>query len=139
MSGWLLYPQQSGQHLCSELACGSPCLKSIDSMLSGAWCCSSFAWFIAQVRKAFTAEVGKTLVVADYGQLELRLLAHMADCKSMIRAFELGGDFHSRCVALTACCTCSVWAKLAGLQLLAGTLAVLVSLLTAKVSPSICR
>eukprot|EP00879_Flechtneria_rotunda_P001581 GHRR01001740.1.p1 GENE.GHRR01001740.1~~GHRR01001740.1.p1 ORF type:complete len:951 (+),score=402.49 GHRR01001740.1:427-2853(+) len=49
-----------------------------------------------KVRKAFTAEVGKTLVVADYGQLELRLLAHMADCKSMIRAFELGGDFHSR-------------------------------------------
>jgi DNA polymerase I-like protein with 3'-5' exonuclease and polymerase domains len=50
-----------------------------------------------QVRKAFTAEPGKTLVVADYGQLELRLLAHMANCKSMIEAFELGGDFHSRC------------------------------------------
>jgi DNA polymerase-1 len=35
------------------------------------------------VRKAFTSDVaaGKTLVVADYGQLELRLLAHMADCK----------------------------------------------------------
>jgi hypothetical protein len=50
------------------------------------------------VRKAFTADVsaGKTLIVADYGQLELRLLAHMADCKSMLRAFELGGDFHSR-------------------------------------------
>lgn len=53
-----------------------------------------------QVRKAFTADVaaGKTLVVADYGQLELRLLAHMAECKSMLTAFELGGDFHSRCV-----------------------------------------
>lgn len=50
-----------------------------------------------QVRKAFCAEPGKTLIVADYGQLELRLLAHMADCKSMIEAFELGGDFHSRC------------------------------------------
>lgn len=49
-----------------------------------------------QVRKAFCAAPGRTLVVADYGQLELRLLAHMADCKSMIRAFELGGDFHSR-------------------------------------------
>lgn len=49
-----------------------------------------------QVRKAFRADEGNTLVVADYGQLELRLLAHMADCKSMIKAFRLGGDFHSR-------------------------------------------
>lgn len=50
------------------------------------------------MRKAFRADVaaGKTLVVADYGQLELRILAHMAGCASMIRAFEAGGDFHSR-------------------------------------------
>ena len=41
-------------------------------------------------------ECRQTLVVADYGQLELRLLAHMANCESMLRAFELGGDFHSR-------------------------------------------
>ena len=50
----------------------------------------------AQVRKAFKAEAGRTLVVADYGQLELRLLAHMAGCQSMLEAFRLGGDFHSR-------------------------------------------
>jgi DNA polymerase-1 len=50
----------------------------------------------AQVRKAFTADVGNHLVVADYGQLELRLLAHMTNCKSMLDAFKLGGDFHSR-------------------------------------------
>jgi len=52
----------------------------------------------AQVRQAFTADVeqGKTLIVADYGQLELRLLAHMAGCVSMKEAFRLGGDFHSR-------------------------------------------
>ena len=53
---------------------------------------------LLQVRQAFTADVtkGHTLVVADYGQLELRVLAHMAGCKSMIAAFEAGGDFHSR-------------------------------------------
>jgi hypothetical protein len=34
-----------------------------------------------QVRRAFRAEAGKTLVVADYGQLELRILAHVANCK----------------------------------------------------------
>ena len=50
------------------------------------------------MRKAFRADASenKTLVVADYGQLELRILAHMAACQSMIRAFVLGGDFHSR-------------------------------------------
>lgn len=40
--------------------------------------------------------MGKKLVVADYGQLELRILAHIANCKSMLDAFEAGGDFHSR-------------------------------------------
>ena len=51
-----------------------------------------------KIRQAFTADVqaGKTLVVADYGQLELRLLAHMTGCVSMLDAFERGGDFHSR-------------------------------------------
>lgn len=29
-------------------------------------------------------------------QLELRILAHLADCKSMLEAFKAGGDFHSR-------------------------------------------
>ena len=50
------------------------------------------------MRKAFTADTSKghTLVVADYGQLELRILAHLANCKSMQAAFLLGGDFHSR-------------------------------------------
>jgi DNA polymerase-1 len=51
-----------------------------------------------RVRQAFTADAaaGNTLLVADYGQLELRILAHMAGCQSMITAFRLGGDFHSR-------------------------------------------
>eukprot|EP00019_Armaparvus_languidus_P011797 CAMPEP_0168581840 /NCGR_PEP_ID=MMETSP0420-20121227/1645_1 /TAXON_ID=498008 /ORGANISM="Pessonella sp." /LENGTH=584 /DNA_ID=CAMNT_0008616251 /DNA_START=324 /DNA_END=2075 /DNA_ORIENTATION=+ len=49
-----------------------------------------------QIRKCFAAEEGNVLIVADYGQLELRLLAHMSRCKSMIDAFATGGDFHSR-------------------------------------------
>ncbi|GMH71924.1 hypothetical protein TrST_g1494 [Triparma strigata] len=49
-----------------------------------------------QIRKAFQASPGNKLIVADYGQLELRLLASMTDCTSMIDAFEQGGDFHSR-------------------------------------------
>lgn len=42
------------------------------------------------------AEKGNKLIVADYGQLELRILAHMTKCRSMIDAFKRGGDFHSR-------------------------------------------
>ncbi|KNB44986.1 mitochondrial DNA polymerase [Blastocystis sp. subtype 4] len=48
------------------------------------------------VRKAFIADPGNTLLVSDYGQLELRVLAHMTRCKNMLEAFKLGGDFHSR-------------------------------------------
>jgi DNA polymerase-1 len=51
------------------------------------------------IRKAFRAEEGRKLAVADYGQLELRILAHMTDCQSMISAFNSGGDFHSRTAA----------------------------------------
>jgi DNA polymerase I-like protein with 3'-5' exonuclease and polymerase domains len=49
-----------------------------------------------QIRRAFVAPRGRKLLVADYGQLELRVLAHLTDCASMIAAFEAGGDFHSR-------------------------------------------
>eukprot|EP00956_Cyclotella_meneghiniana_P023398 scaffold45568_cov59-Cyclotella_meneghiniana.AAC.2 len=49
-----------------------------------------------KIRQAFIASPGNRLIVADYGQLELRLLASMTDCVSMVEAFEAGGDFHSR-------------------------------------------
>ena len=51
-----------------------------------------------KIRDAFTCEEGNCLIVADYGQLELRLLAHTTNCDSMIEAFKKGGDFHSRTV-----------------------------------------
>lgn len=49
-----------------------------------------------KIRDAFIAEEGKTFIVADYGQLELRVLAHVTRCASMIEAFAKGGCFHSR-------------------------------------------
>ncbi|CAD8076713.1 unnamed protein product [Paramecium primaurelia] len=51
-----------------------------------------------KIRKSFIAKKGNKLIVADYGQLELRVLAHMTKCKAMIDAFLKGGDFHSRTV-----------------------------------------
>ena len=49
-----------------------------------------------KIRQAFQASPGNNLIVADYGQLELRILASLTNCQSMIDAFEAGGDFHSR-------------------------------------------
>lgn len=49
-----------------------------------------------KIRDAFVADKGNTLIVADYGQLELRILAHITNCQSMINAFQQGGCFHSR-------------------------------------------
>lgn len=51
---------------------------------------------IYKIRYAFKPEKGNKFIVADYGQLELRILANITECKSMIEAFKLGGDFHSR-------------------------------------------
>jgi hypothetical protein len=41
-----------------------------------------------KIRDAFVSEEGKTFIVADYGQLELRILAHISNCTSMIDAFK---------------------------------------------------
>ena len=52
----------------------------------------------AEMRKFFTADSGKTLVDADYSQIELRVLSCVADDANMQNAFNNGVDIH----ALTA-------------------------------------
>ena len=49
----------------------------------------------AQLRKMFVAPAGKVLVDADYSQIELRLLAHMAGDQAMIDGFNSGMDIHT--------------------------------------------
>ncbi len=49
-----------------------------------------------QIRTAFVPEPGSVLISADYSQIELRLVAHVAGEDSMIRAFQEGMDIHAQ-------------------------------------------
>ena len=47
------------------------------------------------IRKAFIPEKGNILISSDYSQIELRLIAHIADERNLIKAFLEGIDIHS--------------------------------------------
>jgi DNA polymerase-1 len=52
-----------------------------------------------QIRKAFITEPGYYLLSVDYSQVELRILAHMANDLAMLEAFQAGQDIHSATAA----------------------------------------
>jgi len=52
--------------------------------------------FGLRIRSAFVADPGCRLISADYSQVELRVLAHLADDPVLIEAFTRGEDIHAR-------------------------------------------
>lgn len=52
-----------------------------------------------EIRAAFVPEPGWDLVVADYSQIELRLLAHMSEDPVLVQAFNSHEDIHTRTAA----------------------------------------
>jgi DNA polymerase-1 len=52
-----------------------------------------------EIRAAFVPEPGWKLLVADYSQIELRLLAHMSGDQVLVEAFRHGEDIHTRTAA----------------------------------------
>ena len=51
-----------------------------------------------QIRLAFIPE-NDIFLSCDYSQIELRILAHMTNCKAMIETFKLNGDIHAKVAA----------------------------------------
>jgi DNA polymerase I len=49
-----------------------------------------------EIRAAFAADTGNTLLSADYSQIELRILAHFSEDPVLVEAFRSGQDIHSR-------------------------------------------
>jgi DNA polymerase-1 len=49
-----------------------------------------------EIRRAFVAAPGHVLISADYSQIELRVLAHLAEDETLIEAFQRGDDIHDQ-------------------------------------------
>lgn len=72
-----------------RLASDSPNLQNIPA--KGEWG--------KEIRRAFIADAGYSLVSFDYSQIELRIASHLARDEKMMRIFREGGDIHSATAA----------------------------------------
>jgi DNA polymerase-1 len=53
-----------------------------------------------EIRRCFVAGPGLKLIVADYSQIELRVLAHLSGDEAFVAAFGRGGDIHRETAAI---------------------------------------
>jgi DNA polymerase-1 len=53
-----------------------------------------------EIRRGFVPAPGSVFLVADYSQIELRLIAHLSEDDAFIQAFRQGGDIHRQTAAI---------------------------------------
>jgi len=84
-----IHPAWQWDTSTGRLACRSPNLQNLPRLNQDKY----------QLRAALVPSPGNLFVIADYSQLELRVLAHVARCQSMVEKFSRGGDYHSEVAA----------------------------------------
>ncbi len=72
-----------------RLSSNNPNLQNIPIRTETGW----------RVRNGFIADKGNVLLSVDYSQIELRIVAHMANDEAMIQAFRAGEDIHATTAA----------------------------------------
>jgi len=80
-----IHPSWQFDTATGRLACRAPNLQNLPSAANDRY----------GIRDAFVPSPGSLFIVADYAQLELRVLAHVANCPFMIDQIKKGGDYHS--------------------------------------------